>query len=588
MKLQNKLMISQALVFVLLFIVFTMMLSHIVYRSVSKSDCEKAMNLNEQIMMGIDQHFEELERFTNVVAEDEALNQFIESYMEEPSEAMAAKIRLYLSNLRIRNKVQSYGVIGILVNIGQSGTGMYFTTVGLSDHIQEHILEEMRQKESGEGGGSFINPFRYSGNSATMWGNHFNMAYGYNLPCKISGQTGSIAVIASFDPIIYTAENMETYSNDYLLLNKENEAVEPSVIHSGIRVEAVLENLIYGETYQEGYYRERDAITTARFSEYGNWKILCRLTKDDILKNNQSLILLDEILVAVFGICVILLMIPLVRRFIRPLAEVSGQMEKIARGNLEARVVVFSRDEIGEVGKSFNIMAEKLQENINKMIAQEKREQKMRYSLMISQVDPHFIYNTMNTITYLAQKGRNEDVIAVNKAMIEILKDRLRIEMEDVYDTVEQEIKVVEQYLLIQSYRYRDTFKTELAIGEDTQSCYIAKNILQPLVENALFHGLLCNRDEEGEVIGGCIRIQAQRLENYVVISVKDNGIGMSEEMLEELENQRVTKIRGEHIGIRNIKGRIRYIYGDSCSFTIQSKEGEGTVVVLKFPMVSL
>ena len=235
-------------------------------------------------------------------------------------------------------------------------------------------------------------------------------------------------------------------------------------------------------------------------------------------------------------------------------------------------------------GESFNLMAEKLQENIDKMLEQEKREQKMRYSLLISQVDPHFIYNTMNTITYLAQKGRNEDVIAVNRAMIEILKDRLRIDLEDVYDTVDQEIKVTEQFLIIQKYRYADTFKTEIQVEEQARNCYIAKNVIQPLVENALFHGILCNRDEDGEILGGCIRIRVKRENDYIWISVKDNGVGMTEEKLEELEKQSLSPIRGKHIGIRNIKGRIHYIYGDSCSFSIRSKEGEGTEVFIELP----
>ena len=120
---------------------------------------------------------------------------------------------------------------------------------------------------------------------------------------------------------------------------------------------------------------------------------------------------------------------------------------------------VNSTDEIGEVGASFNVMAKRLQENIVEMVEQEKRERQLKYGLMISQVDPHFIYNTMNMITYLAQKNRNEDVIAVNKAMIQILRDRLRIEVDNVYDTVEQEIKVVREYLLIQKYRYTGIFK---------------------------------------------------------------------------------------------------------------------------------
>ncbi len=585
MKLKRKLMISQILVFFSMFIILSTVLSDMVYVTVSISDREKVMNLNEQIMTRIDQSFEELRRFTSVVTNDEQLGNLIGAYIEEPNKSNGAKIRLYLSSIGIKDGIKSYAVLGIYIHVDDGNTSYNFGTVGLSSGIREHVqtaLKSFKNKESG----FFIEPFSYDGDSSTVFGNKFNMAYAYVMPYREKTSRGTVTVISTFDQISSIAENMQNYSNDFLLLNHENEAIKPSVPNSAIDVKKVLSNISYGDTYKEGYYLEDDAITTVCFSDRGDWKIICRLTRKDILENNKSLLLFDQLMVAVFGICVILLMIPLVKRFTRPLSKVSEQMNEIAKGNLDARVRIESKDEIAEVGQAFNIMAEKLQENIQTMLEQEKREHKMRYGLLVSQVDPHFIYNTMNTITYLAQKNRNEDVIAVNRAMIEILKDRLRINLEDVYDTVEQEIQVVEQYLIIQSYRYSDTFKTKINIQESTHNCYIAKNILQPIVENALFHGILCNKDEEGEMMGGCIEISVCLQDNDIQLIVKDNGIGMSEETLLELDNISLSRIRGEHIGIRNIKGRIKHIYGSNCTFEIYSKVQLGTEVRIKLPIL--
>lgn len=576
MKLKNKLFLAQIIVVALMFVTMTLALSQIVYMTRSQNDRDNAMILNEQIMTQIDQYFEELERFTAVTADDEELKELIRDYMEMPSAQKQAEVRIYLSGLAIKNRIKSYSVRGIYIELEGDDGRIEFSTVGFSDKIKKYL-----QKESGK---DFIDPFPEDGDSTTIFGNTFNMVYGYVLPYRADGLDGKITVISAFDQILYIAEKMKGYSNDYLLLNEDNRIFLSGMEDTGINAAEALKNITYGNSYMEGYYKEPGAITTIRFSEAAGWKIMCRLTREDVLVNNRTLILLDEILVAIFGICVVLIMIPIVKKFTDPLSNVSAQMREIARGNLQARVRIESKDEIAEVGESFNLMAEKLQENIDKMLEQEKREQKMRYSLLISQVDPHFIYNTMNTITYLAQKGRNEDVIAVNRAMIEILKDRLRIDLEDVYDTVDQEIKVTEQFLIIQKYRYADTFKTEIQVEEQARNCYIAKNVIQPLVENALFHGILCNRDEDGEILGGCIRIRVKRENDYIWISVKDNGVGMTEEKLEELEKQSLSPIRGKHIGIRNIKGRIHYIYGDSCSFSIRSKEGEGTEVFIELP----
>ena len=197
----------------------------------------------------------------------------------------------------------------------------------------------------------------------------------------------------------------------------------------------------------------------------------------------------------------------------------------------------------------------------------------MRYGLLISQVDPHFIYNTMNTITYLAQKNRVNDVIVVNKAMIEILKDRLRIEVSEVFDSLKQEINVVKQYLMIQEYRYEGIFKVKYEIEEKCMQCYIAKNMIQPLIENALSHGLLQNKDENGEPLGGCICINIFKDQQFIHINITDNGVGMTEEEVAEISRPMKHWERGGHIGIRNIRERMKYIYYENAKMEIHSKK---------------
>ncbi len=588
MKLKIKLLFSQILVFLVMFLILTTILPNIIYQSNREAEMKMAMSFNEQIMMRVDNRFEELDRFASVVAEDEELNKLLHAYLDIPSRKNVAKIRLYLSDLGIRNNVPSYQVLGIFVNINDGGNNINFNTVGLASSVINHMEQDVlpvyykeKQKDM------FVEPFSFiRGESKTVFGREFSMGYGFVHNYSKNGISGSITIISSFDEIVYIVQGVSDYCEDYLFLTNNNHKVEPSVQNSKIDPDKTLSNLTYGNSYMEGYYQDSNGVSTVRISEYANWKLISRLTKKDIIANNHSVIVLDELLIAIFGICVIMIMVPIVQRFTKPLGEVSKQMGEIAEGNLEARVTVYSNDEIGEVGEAFNIMSEKLKDNINKVIEKEKIEQTMRYSLLISQVDPHFIYNTMNTITYLAQKGRNEDVVAVNKAMIEILKDRLRIEIAEVYDTVEQEISVVKQYLIIQNYRYEGTFKSKIEIPKEVSNCLIAKNLLQPLVENALFHGILANKDENGEVLGGCITIKIIRQENCLIVTIQDNGAGMSEEMVDIIEHQSMTQIRGAHIGIRNIRERIKYIYEEHQNINIQSVEGEGTCVTLRLPIV--
>jgi sensor histidine kinase YesM len=588
MKLKTKLQLSLILVFIAIFLAATVLLPNIIYLSARESETKSAMNFNEQIMMRVDNSFEEIERFASIVAEDEKLSELILAYLDKPSRQNEAIISLYLSDLRIRDNVPSYRVLGIYVNVKNGDGSSGFHTVGLSNSVISHMEQDILPDYYGQDqSDKFVKPYSFiRGESKTVFGSDFSMGYGFVHTYSKNGITGSITIISPFDEIIYIVRNVSKFSKDYLLLTEDNTVVAPSVIDSKIDIGKTLSNLTYGSSYMEGYYRDSDGVSAVRISEHGNWKLISRLTRRDIIANSHSVIVLDELLIAIFGICVLLVMVPIVRRFTKPLGEVSRQMGEIAKGNLEARVTISSQDEIGEVSKAFNIMSEKLKENIDKVIEKEKLEQKMRYSLLISQVDPHFIYNTMNTITYLAQKGRSEDVIAVNKAMIEILRDRLRIEISEIYDTVGQEIGMVQQYLIIQNYRYEGTFKTKIEVPEELNKYLIAKNLLQPLVENALLHGILTNKDENGEVLGGCITIKIIREEGFLIVTVQDNGSGMSEKMVDSITNQPKTMIRGAHIGIRNIRERMKYIYKDQQKLTISSVEGEGTCVTLWLPII--
>lgn len=319
-----------------------------------------------------------------------------------------------------------------------------------------------------------MEPFVFSqGDSTTLFGGNFTKGYGYVQEYHKNGMEGRLVVISSYDEIVYIVQDIGDYCEDYVLLNEENKVIQPGTAYSSIDCGKVLQNMQYGDSYLEGSYVAEEGIYAVRWLDPGGWKLISYLTRDEVLSKNRSQSLMILFSVALFGIVVMIALIMIVRKFIRPLSEVSEQMRAIAQGDLKVRVMIRSQDEIGRVGEAFNIMASRLEKMIDEIVEKEKLEQTMRYSLLISQVDPHFIYNTMNTITYLAQKGRNEDVMVVNKAMIEILRDRLRIEISEVFDTVRQEVDVVKQYLLIQEYRYEGTFKVKYVVEQEAEDCLI-------------------------------------------------------------------------------------------------------------------
>lgn len=586
LSLSQKLLLMQILAFILVYAVVLCVVPHVVYSVSGRMETETAMNFNEQVSMRISQCYHELMRFSGVVASDDELCELLREYVLSPDESHMANLRLYLSNMRHKDGVSSYRVLGMYLEV-EGEQSFYTNTVGLSDSMRSYIRQEVLPEYEQSGKKTMlVEPFVLQHEqSTTLFGGVFTRGYGYVQEYRKNGITGRLVIISSYDEIAYMIEDLGDYCGDYVVLNGEDQMVYPSVKDSAIDCGVVLQNAQYGDSYSEAFYIAEEGIYTVRWLDMGNWKLLTYLSRDEVMSNNQTQRLTILLSVALFSIAVVAALIIIVRKFISPLSEVSKQMGAIAKGDLKARVTIHSQDEIGRVSESFNIMAGRLEKMIDEIVEKEKIEQTMRYSLLISQVDPHFIYNTMNTITYLAQKGRSEDVIVVNKAMIEILRDRLRIEISEVFDTVHQEINVVRQYLLIQEYRYEGTFRVKYMIDEKAEDCLIMKNILQPLVENALVHGILENKDENGEVLDGCIGITVNRDRDFLYVEVSDNGAGMSEERLLKIMEEGTLWERGMNIGIRNIRERIRYVYHMEEQLQICSKAGIGTKAFIRLPI---
>lgn len=216
----------------------------------------------------------------------------------------------------------------------------------------------------------------------------------------------------------------------------------------------------------------------------------------------------------------------------------------------------------------------------------QRKERQMEFALLSVQINPHFIYKTLNTIAYLARKGRNEDVIQATKALEEILRDKLRIDEIRIYDTIEREISIIRQYITIQQIYYDCQIRLEEEIEDGLMERQIPKNIIHPLVENALYHGILMKEDEE--VTGGTIRVSIKSEGKELVISVWDDGCGMTQEKLHEVfysKKRKENGERGKHIGIMNIRNRLSQLSG--LKFTIEafSEPGKGTEVKLRLRM---
>ena len=292
------------------------------------------------------------------------------------------------------------------------------------------------------------------------------------------------------------------------------------------------------------------------------------------------LALLAIIILAVFWI-------PLSSALVR-LSRLEKKMEQVREGSYDAAgdlpVKELGSDEIGRLSHTFQIMLEKIRQDM-------KDNERMQYTLLVSAIDPHYIYNTLNTVTALAELGRTQEVAAVNNALIGTLKDRLRMKNYKIFDTVQVEKEALEQYMLLQSYLSYVLIDYHFEAKEEVLGQMIPKNILQPLVENSIKHGIWGKKVGSDGKKRGRIQVEASLEEEKIRLRVEDDGIGMDEKTLQLYFERRPKggekkwqEAGVEHIGIRNVLMRLTYLYGDTYQARAFSLPEGGLCIELLLP----
>lgn len=264
------------------------------------------------------------------------------------------------------------------------------------------------------------------------------------------------------------------------------------------------------------------------------------------------------------------------------------QMHKAASGDFDIAAKIGGKDEISMLYEDLNKMIQDIQKLmanvVEEKIQREKiysRQKEVEFKMLASQINPHFLYNTLETIRMKALVNKQKEIADLAKMLAKIM--RRNIQVGDSLVTLESEVQLVEYYLKIQYYRFSDRIHSEIKVDENVDmNVMIMPLIIQPLVENAFVHGL------ESRESDGLLQILVSQEEGILYIRVKDNGCGISPEKLMKLEEylNDFDNLDKAHIGISNVNQRIKLQYGIKYGLDMKSIEGEGTVVTLTMPVV--
>ena len=312
-------------------------------------------------------------------------------------------------------------------------------------------------------------------------------------------------------------------------------------------------------------------------SEKTGWTVVdCVRVEELLRKSNKAQSL--YVLVAM-GLMVVALFFSrfISRSITQPIQQLCDSMERVQEGDFSVSdIVVDSVNEIGSLTRSFNVMTHRIQELMEQNIREQEAKRKSELKALQSQINPHFLYNTLDSIIWMAEGKKNEEVVLMTAALARLL--RQSISNEDEVVSIGQEVEYARGYLTIQKMRYKDKMEFQIDVDPSILHIPLIKLVLQPVIENAIYHGLKYKESK------GLLQVKGFLENGNAVIQVIDNGVGMDPETLAHIYDKHKVNYQSNGVGVYNVQKRLQLYYGNEYGITYESEKGRGTTATITIP----
>lgn len=378
---------------------------------------------------------------------------------------------------------------------------------------------------------------------------------------------------------IFPSEN-DNKAADILLLDGNNRIINiDDVGEDTAWIETALGST---DAFFDGGYMDRKTASVyyVRNLEESGWKIAGRLPLAATTVEPQTIAVLPIAVILGCFLVVAGVLYITTRRIFKPLNELTGAMKLIQSGQTNTRIETTSDDEIGQLGNEFNRMLEELEQLHQQNINQQKTVYDAEYRALQAQVNPHFLFNTLNTVRFMAMMIHADNITSVVDAFWIITK--YCTNNNDRFVTIQDELSIVQQYIKLQKIAYPERFDITYDVSPELYHHNCIKFFLQPLVENSLIHGILPRTEESGS-----IHLSIYTQQQWLVFNIHDDGVGMDEQTRAKILDPQWGK-ENKKAGLVNTISRIRYAYGGNCWFDISSTPGAYTNIMIGIPLNAL
>lgn len=545
-------------------------------QSVFENSSLYTQTIIQQMNQNIDSYIDYMENTSYLVSSDEDVQKYLFGDTADP-EARDRILSQFETILDSRSDILNLGIIAengrMLINNGQRPTNpdldihsqewytnalegresVYLT----SSHVQHVISGErpwvitlsrgIRNKEKGTGQekeGVFFIDLNYSAISELCDQN-------------MVGNQGYAFIVDTHGNIVYHPQQQQLYNE----LQTEN-------------IDLIMNSSSDTVLWGEGINKKMYSISR---SEKTGWTVVdCVRVEELLRKSNEAQSI--YIVVAMGLMAAALFFSRFVSKSITlPIQRLCDSMERVQEGDFSVSdIVVDSENEIGSLTKSFNVMTHRIHELMEQNIRDQEAKRKSELKALQSQINPHFLYNTLDSIIWMAEGKKNEEVVLMTASLARLL--RQSISNEDELVSISQEIEYARGYLTIQKMRYKDKLEFQIEVEPSILNVRLIKLVLQPIIENAIYHGLKYKESK------GLLCVKGFMKNGNAVLQVIDDGVGMDQDTLDHIYEKHKVNYHSNGVGVYNVQKRLQLYYGSEYGITYESKVGEGTTATITIP----
>ncbi|MCB6308219.1 sensor histidine kinase [Mediterraneibacter glycyrrhizinilyticus] len=574
---QSTMLVSFSALMVLAMLVFMVIAMRYTSGTIYENSINYMSQIIQQVNYDIDTYIEYMENISSVIAKSSDVPRYLFDQNQTEAEIEAEKERILTQFQTImESRDDIYNVAAVAKN------GRYIINRG-EDELTEYVdIESLdwyqAAMESKSGIAVSSSHVQNAIQSSYKWVITLSRALVNN---QTGEREGLFFVDLNYSAISDLCNNNSIEEKGYIfVLDAEGNIVyhpKQQLMYGGLKTEnidAIMEcredSLIIDEGGDSKLY-------TMSKSKKTGWTVVGAAYTSELLKNNEQaqmwyLLVASILLLAVIGISSIIS-----REITKPIRSLRDSMRKVQNGQFDTHVEVITENEIGSLGRSFNLMTSEIQALMEQNVYEQKQKRKSELKALQAQINPHFLYNTLDSIIWMSEAGENDEVVEMTSALARLLRQSISNDQEEV--ELEKEIEYVKNYLTIQKMRYKDKLEFFIYVDPRVAHVPIIKLVLQPLVENAIYHGIKYKETK------GNLKIYARPVDGRVEIVVADDGIGMDEDVMEHIFDEHRKEQKRNGVGVPNVQKRLKLQYGSEYGIRYESVKGAGTKAVITIPV---